>query len=624
MAAPAIGNIQKLPEFLAASGKLTLDEQKLIVDTALDMIGELYVHLPLKRAMHAIDPLQSLRLLQRQLDNATAPMKERLFHNRMIGIFISLRDLHTNYILPEYFASYVAFLPFYLEEFWEGDQCHYVVSKLMDGFTHPDLKAGAVVTYWNGIPMDHAVELNAEKNAGSNPDARHARGLENMTIRPMSMSLPPDEEWVVIGYELDGQSHETRIPWQVYKPDAQGFAPAPVQSGAVARAIGMDYLTETVRRTKVRLFHREVSDKARALKAAHTYGAVEQAPAFDLAKTSSMPDILAFRTIPSPEGDLGYLRIYSFAPPDELGDPDQFVESFCAEVVRILGLLPQNGLILDVRGNGGGIILAGERLLQLFTPKHIVPERFDFINSQMTRVLVESSDDLAVWRSSIAQSIETGATYSQGFPLTPEEDANAIGQIYQGPVVLITNALIYSTTDIFAAGFQDHNIGPILGVDGNTGAGGANVWPYEYVQQLLGDKFFKALPKGTSMRVAMRRSTRVGAMTGVPLEDLGLNLANSHRMTRNDVFQDNVDLIAQAASLLKGVKARTLSGSVGAAGLKIQSKGLSRVDVYVNGRPAASLDVKDGETVTTLTPPAGSKVSLAGFDGDELVVTRRV
>ena len=31
------------------------------------MIEQLYVHLPLKRAMHAVDPLQRLRLLDRRL-----------------------------------------------------------------------------------------------------------------------------------------------------------------------------------------------------------------------------------------------------------------------------------------------------------------------------------------------------------------------------------------------------------------------------------------------------------------------------------------------------------------------------------------------------------------------------
>ncbi|MFF3930493.1 S41 family peptidase [Streptomyces hirsutus] len=56
-------------------------------------------------------------------------------------------------------------------------------------------------------------------------------------------------------------------------------------------------------------------------------------------------------------------------------------------------------------------------------------------------------------------------------------------------MVLITNARCYSATDIFAAGFQDHRIGPVLGTDENTGAGGANVWTHALLSDLLqGDR----------------------------------------------------------------------------------------------------------------------------------------
>jgi hypothetical protein len=37
-----------------------------MVEQAIKLLEGFYVHLPLKRAMHAVDPLQSLRLLQRR------------------------------------------------------------------------------------------------------------------------------------------------------------------------------------------------------------------------------------------------------------------------------------------------------------------------------------------------------------------------------------------------------------------------------------------------------------------------------------------------------------------------------------------------------------------------------
>src|SRR2546423_1811154 len=87
-----IGAVQTLPDFLATAGLTTLEQRKVIVDQALVMIDQTYVPLPLKRAMHAIDPVQRLKLVARRLDAYT----ERAFHNEMISIFVRLRDLHTN------------------------------------------------------------------------------------------------------------------------------------------------------------------------------------------------------------------------------------------------------------------------------------------------------------------------------------------------------------------------------------------------------------------------------------------------------------------------------------------------------------------------------------------------
>ena len=47
-------------------------------------------------------------------------------------------------------------------------------------------------------------------------------------------------------------------------------------------------------------------------------------------------------------------------------------------MIKAFERLPKNGLIIDIRRNSGGNISAGERLLQLFTPKEIIPTRFQF------------------------------------------------------------------------------------------------------------------------------------------------------------------------------------------------------------------------------------------------------
>jgi Peptidase family S41 len=601
-----------LGRFLATAQPLTLEERREIVDQALVLIDQLYVHLPLKRAMHAVDPAQRLRLLLRRLESLT----ERRFHDELIDIFISLRDLHTNYVLPEPFQGAIAVLPFRIEEYWEGGERRYVVSGVARGFDEPPFGVGVDVTHWNGMPIDRAVELNGDRNGGSNIDARHARGLTSMTQRPMALLAPPDEEWVRLTFVAGGETHEAHFDWQILTPPP---APTGVAAGdeRLAMALGIDLLTETVRRAQKTVLAPDKMDLERAMAAG---AAAPGAP--DVAEVSTMPDVLEFRTVADAGGrELGYLRIRTF----NVGDVDAFVD----EVVRILDLLPQDGLIVDVRGNGGGIIMAGERLLQLFTPRPIEPERLHFINTPLTQELT-AIQGLEQWHPSIAESIEIGTSFSDGFPIFPEhpQDCNSVGQCYGGPVVLITDALCYSTTDIFAAGFQDHAIGPILGASGNTGAGGANVWRHEDLVRLLGGPRspLRPLPRRTSMRVSIRRTTRVGARSGDPLEDLGVVPDAMHRMTRRDVLEHNQDLIAAAAQLLAGRPVRALSfepagSSNGSVELMLRTRALDRVDVYVDGRPRGTLDVTDGDH--TVTVPTGASIELRGFDAGELAAMRR-
>jgi hypothetical protein len=273
------------------------------------------------------------------------------------------------------------------------------------------------------------------------------------------------------------------------------------------------------------------------------------------------------------------------------------------------------------------LITAGERLLQVLTPRPIEPERLQFINTPLTLQLASSQDFLADWRDSIAQAVETGATFSLGFPIDPVEEYNRIGQRYQGPVVLITDALCYSTTDIFAAGFQDHAIGPILGTSGNTGAGGANVWTHSLLRQLMpgAGSPFAELPAGASFRVSIRRTTRVGDRSGVPVEDLGIVPDDVHRMTRDDLLESNRDLHDRAGAILAALPAYTLAAAPQPSGdVTVTTMGLSRLDVYVGGRPMRSLDVTDGETnVDLLGAPGSRPLELRGYDGDALAAATR-
>jgi Peptidase family S41 len=524
-----------------ASGLSTSDKQHL-VQQALVLFEGFYAHLPAKRAMYAVDPVQRLRVLMNRLSSLR---DEPAFHQEMITVFNSVRDLHTNYLLGEPFASSTAFVPFIIDRYFDSGRPRFIVTRT--SLQHDTFIPGVEVTHWNGMPIHSAVEVNAERNPGTNPAARFARGLTQLTVRPLSMSLVPDEDWVTVTYLQGGRIYEIRFPWLVfrYAPPAAAADPNVVHGEVVAASappasmiLAVDADLERTNRARKILFHPEAMKHEAMVEDA----AASAPPPPSLSK---FPNELEFRDVNTRYGTFGYLRIRSFNAEDVLG--------FVAEVRRILQIVSQNGLIIDIRENPGGIVTAGEMLLQLFTDRSIEPEPVRFIADRATRTLTTGSEWLEPWRASLDLSVEIAAVYSQGFPLLPLPEANRIGRVYPGPTMLITDALCYSTSDIFAAGYQDHEIGPILGVASSTGAGGANVWTHEVLRQIWPQGVpnpLQPLPAGMSMRVAVRRSERVGPRHGMPLEDLGVVPNIIYEMTRADLLQRNVDLIERAASLL--------------------------------------------------------------------------
>ena len=150
--------------------------------------------------------------------------------------------------------------------------------------------------------------------------------------------------------------------------------------------------------------------------------------------------------------DIGYIRIFTF------NTEDVHFNYLVEEFRRLISLLPKKGLIIDVRGNGGGWIVFAERLLQFLSPREIIPETYQFLTSLVTLELTRKVSDpdlvswgLESWHSDLSESVSTGSIFSRGYSLTTIEEANDIGQQYHGPVVLVTDALCFSATDLFAA-----------------------------------------------------------------------------------------------------------------------------------------------------------------------------
>ena len=612
-----------LPEFLATNeiGRLSLDDRQLIVQQALVLLEQNYALLPFKVARYGINPLQRLRLLQARLGRPGTPEPEWRFHAELVDIFNSLRDLHTRYALPRPFNNAIAQLPFLLKEFTEGGRRRYLVGQRQAGQAEIDesFRFGVEVTHWNGVPIARAVERFAERMPGANPEARRARAVQWFTVRSMAFGPPPDEDWVTVRY-LDRQQRVRDIEqvWNVRSiVPAAAAAPAGGAGQPPGTELAFDVEAARMARPRTVLFAPEFIEAERTGKpVAAGPDSVEVNP--------ELATVFQARRRAVAGRMLGYLKIRTFMP------TASGVTGFVAEFIRLLGQLPPDGLVLDIRGNPGGAVGASELCLQALTARPVQPEPAQFAATMLNLRICRANEDKAGWLPSMEQALETGAAHSAAIPFTPPAMLATVPQAYFGPVVLVTDARCYSAADIFAAGFQDATIGTVLGVDRNTGAGGGNVWQ---MPDLLGslptaqDFPFRPLPGGAGLSVVIRRLLRVGPNAGTPLEDYGVVADEHHVTTRADILDDDADLMAAAAAVLAKGTARRFDVELSEAGGELTAVfgvlGIDRADVTVDGRPRVTADL-GGNPGPIVVPGAGTPraVRATGYDGPELVAVR--
>lgn len=458
-----------------------------IIDQARELLEQAYVHLPGSQAS-GVDPLGLLAALQREL-----PWDRVQLYRELLVIFARLGDRHTRCSLPEPFTSQVAFLPFLVGEFLERDERYLAVLHSATG----ELERGDVLVSWNGVAMAEVLERQRGWQHGSNPEARYAKAVQMLTVRPLAWMPPPEEETVALEcVSATGARRMVRMGWGV------------ANAAWLARRFG------------------SFLDGGSAAEPGQEKG-------------------FCARRVETSHGTFGYIRVSSFQ-----GRPEPFLEQFS----RVLEDMPRSGLILDLRSCEDGIVQLGERLLQLFTSRRIQPEPFQFRVTELTLQLVRSVPALASWRAAVERAASQGRLYSEALPLTPEGEANGIGQKYAGAVVLLTSALTYSTAEIFAAGFQDHEIGRVVGTAARTGGGGASPWPQSTLFKLSGRTAFRPLPRGPFVRVAVRRCQRVHARAGALLEREGVVPDVLHTPTRADLFHHDRDLLEVAGRVLTGMQ----------------------------------------------------------------------
>lgn len=418
---------------------LTGRERERIVDQIHAVVEQLFVHRRMKSTLYGVDTV----VLLRGLRGRVAHLTDADFHREMRGIVNRLRDRHTRYSYDGAGPTYT--LPFTVERAFVDGQPSYLVT----GSRSPNIPVGSQLTLWNGVPIQFLVgELANEVGAG-NVWARHALARIFLTQRPAARFDPPREAWVDLSLVLaDATTKEVRIAWDPLPPVSA--AASALRGSPTGQGVDADLLQRRQ----------------------HLFSAFS--PQFKALSATPYPNVET-RVVQHEGRGFAYLRIHDFSVDD--------ADDFAAHIAQRLRLLPPNGLIIDLRGNPGGYIRAGELLLQMLTNRKIQPHRFRFRASDAVDYLIGHSDNYRSWEMTVAQGVRLGGEHSEGFPIEGDEASfNRIGRCYAGPSVLLVDALTFSTADMMSAGFTDHAIGAVVCTDENIAAGGANNWPSDVLR----------------------------------------------------------------------------------------------------------------------------------------------
>jgi hypothetical protein len=423
-----------------------------------------------------------------QLLRANPPETGTGYYRALLSIFAEMGDRHTSCFLPEPFAEGVAFLPFLVGEFFDaGERRLAIVAS-----AHDELRRGDTLVSWNDAPLSEVLDRHMTRQLGANRSARRAKAVQTLTFRPLAWLPAPTKNVVLESVGPDGRRRKLCLPWQVAK------------AATLARHLSP-------------LLQERQEDEPHST------------------------DNLRARLVKTSCGVFGCIRIKSFQE-----HPDSFLRSFIAT----LESMPSAGLILDLRGCEEGFVPTAERLLQLFTSGTIEPQPFQFRITNLIRQMVNTSAALQEWRDLVQRAAKRREAYSEWRPLTSPQEANGIGQRFYGAVLLLVDALTYSSAEMFAAGFQDHGIGPILGTAPRTGGGGASPWQQTMIFKVSENEAFRPLPNAPVFRVAVRRCQRVRAMSGQTLEGVGVTPDALHLPTHKDLLDEDSDVFERAGKLL--------------------------------------------------------------------------
>ena len=489
----------------------------------------------------AVRRIEDVSKIATRLDDAD-------LHERIGDIFSSQRDLHLSYSKPAPYGCFVVGQLFSLREVYSsGRDRRAVVSTVTQIDLVPEMSevsVGDELLFVGDVRLDAAVKRIINDGGGANNFGGFLRGLQAITFKSLRRGVVPeaDEQTFTFKRSTTGEIYRLTLPW--------------VTRGN-AECLGLEDDTDDVATTSTinDSFGEVVSENVFQQEFNQFYN--QRSPMSEsqneLIVNPTNDETIFWGTFDQRGKTYGYLNITGMIPSTSIVDG----------YLTIAGLLVNElkdteGLIIDVRNNGGGAVVYAEALIQLFTQNEVTPYGYRPILSPLNELIISNLEARGPAFKESYDNASSDATFANTTQITSQFFANNwIGQAYFKPVAVLTNAACYSACDLFTGLMQDFTDATIWGEDLLTGAGGATVVNHNgfFVGSLGLDQVpesgVEVLPGGQNISLAWLQTVRTGKNQNRLIEDRGVLADRRARPTVRDVQENGNGQLKRIANDLR-------------------------------------------------------------------------
>lgn len=521
---------------------LSAEEKSTVLDQVEIVLNDLFVHKLLKFETFGSATLSApvIAYLRSQVSSIT----DADFQAALLKLFAEQRDLHTQYTMPTPFSCYRTFLPFTLGLYKDTEGHDQIgVASVMNQIEVLNLapEAQKISVGDTLLTYDGDLALNAAKRfelqgMGANPAAALRRAVQNMYFWSQRNTLPLAKNKISLSFKNRiGEVYSLEIPY-LNRLNQQCYSGANRKRTISPKNFMLGQDDQLIEIQK--LFRQASRKRAKAL-------------------LPTDEPILSYKIFDNEYGKYGLLKLESFVPEAKGTEGTlNIIKSLLSQEMK-----STDGLIIDLRDNGGGWIDMAESMIQMFSPERTQPLGFRLLNSPTNQFLGKNKFQFlnSRFQRVLERAELLNASYTEAIPLNSEKGINQKGQFYYKPVAILTNSACYSSCDVATALFMDSTQAIVYTEDGTTGGGGANNVQHAAILDGLKNisgHAFKPLPKGTEIGFAWRQMLRSGRGLGALIENTGVPGHYVLPRSLGDFFSEDSQQLRQITQKLSSLSAQ--------------------------------------------------------------------